>query len=203
MYLPRQFEQPDRALTLEVMRAHGFATLVSNDDQGQPFATHLPLHAFERDGRLMLAGHVARGNPHAGYLARRSAVLAMFQGPHAYMSPRVYPDLARVPTWNYIAVHAYGEVRFLEGEAAKDALLKSLIGLHEPEYAAQWRALEHDFQAKMLSAISAFEVTVERLESKFKLNQHRKEAHEAMKAAYDRGNENERALAGWMRRLGL
>lgn len=203
MYLPRQFEQPDRALTLEAMRAHGFATLVSNDDAGQPFATHLPLHAFERDGQVVLAGHVARGNPHAGFLVARPQVLAMFLGPNAYMSPRVYPDLVRVPTWNYIAVHAYGTVRMLEGELHKDALLKALIGLHEPEYAAQWRALGPDFQSKMLAGIRAFEITVERLESKFKLNQHRKEAHEAMKAAYDRGNEHERALAVWMRRLGL
>lgn len=203
MYLPRQFEQPDRALTLEVMREHGFATLVSNDDDGTPFATHLPINAYERDGQLILAGHVARGNPHARFITARPRVLAMFMGPNAYMSPRVYPDLARVPTWNYIAVHAYGEARMLDGELHKDALLKGLIGLHEPEYAAQWRALGPDFQSKMLAGISAFEITVDRLESKFKLNQHRKEAHAATKAAYAQGSADERALAQWMTRLGL
>ncbi len=207
MYLPKHFENPDSALALEVMRAHNFALLVSNDDTGAPFATHLPVIVSQRGSgastQVVIEGHVAKPNPHWRYMQARPEVMLVFQGPHAYMSPRVYPDLARVPTWNYLAVHAYGRVAFLEGEAKKDALLKGLIALHEPEYAAQWRALDAEFQSKMLSGIVAFEIKVERLEAKFKLNQHRKEAHAAMKSLYAAGTPNEQALAIWMTRLGL
>jgi transcriptional regulator len=207
MYLPRHFEQPDRALALEVMRAHSFATLVSIDDAGKPFATHLPLIVSERGqgagAKLVIEGHVAKPNPHAKYLAARAEALVMFQGPHAYLSPRVYPDLARVPTWNYLAVHAVGRARLIEDARAKDALLKGLIAIHEPEYAAQWRGLDEDFQLKMLAGIVGFEIVVDDLQAKFKLNQHRKEAHAAMKTLYANGTPNEQALAAWMTRLGL
>lgn len=207
MYLPRHFDQPDRALTLEVMRAHSFATLVSVDDAGAPFATHLPLIVSERGtgpaAQVVIEGHVAKPNPHAKYLAARPEALVMFQGPHAYLSPRVYPDLARVPTWNYLAVHAVGRARLIEDARAKDALLKGLIAIHEPEYASQWRGLDEDFQLKMLSGIVGFEIVVDDLQAKFKLNQHRKEAHATMKALYANGTPNEQALAGWMTRLGM
>ena len=207
MYLPKHFEQPDRGLVLEVMRAHSFATLVSVDDAGTPFASHLPLIVSERGegtaAQIVIEGHVAKPNPHAKYMAARPEVLVMFQGPHAYLSPSVYPDLARVPTWNYLAVHAVGRVRLIEDPRAKDALLKGLIAIHEPEYASQWRGLEEDFQLKMLSGIVGFEIVVDQLQAKFKLNQHRKEAHAKMKALYANGTPDEQALAGWMTRLGM
>ena len=207
MYLPKHFDQADRTLTLEVMRAYNFSTLIGADDAGAPFATHLPLIISERglegDRRIVLEGHVAKPNPHWKYMQARPEVLVVFQGPNAYMSPKVYPDLARVPTWNYLAVHAYGRTRFLDGFAKKDALLKGLIAIHEPEYAAQWRGLDVEFQEKMMSGIVAFEIDVTKIESKFKLNQHRKEAHPAMKERYARGTPDEQALAGWMTRLGL
>ena len=207
MYLPRHFEQPDRALTLEVMRAHSFATMICADDTGLPFATHLPVIVSERGAgdatQVVIEAHVAKPNPHWRYLEAGREALVVFLGPHAYMSPRVYPDLARVPTWNYLAVHAYGRARILDGEAKKDALLKGLIAIHEPEYAAQWRGLDAEFQGKLLSGIVAFEIAIERLEAKFKLNQHRKEAHAAMQEIYARGTPNEQALAAWMTRLGM
>ncbi len=207
MYLPKHFEQHDLALTLEVMRTHSFATMVSVDDAGAPYATHLPLIVSEVGkgdiAQIVIEGHVAKPNPHWKYLEARPDVLLMFQGPHAYMSPKVYPDIAHVPTWNYLAVHATGKARLLEGDRAKDALLKGLIAIHEPEYAAQWRGLDEEFQTKMLAGIVAFTITVEQLQPKFKLNQHRKQAHAAMKERYAKGTPNEQALAGWMARLGM
>ncbi len=207
MYLPKHFEQQDLALTLEVMRTHSFATMVSVDDAGAPYATHLPLIVSEVGkgdiAQIVIEGHVAKPNPHWKYLEARPDVLLMFQGPHAYMSPKVSPDIAHVPTWNYLAVHATGKARLLEGDRAKDALLKGLIAIHEPEYAAQWRGLDEEFQTKMLAGIVAFTITVEQLQPKFKLNQHRKQAHAAMKERYAKGTPNEQALAGWMARLGM
>ncbi len=204
MYLPPQFNAKDPAIALDLMRSHPFASLISNDDDGLPFVTHLPLVAEPREAdELVLLGHCAKPNPHWRYLQARPTAVATFLGPHAYMSPSVYPDLARVPTWNYLAVHCTVEATLIEDPAAKDALLKKLIGDHEPAYAQQWRDLGEEFQLKMLAGIVGFELRVTALQCKVKLNQHRREAHVAMRAVYGAGSPDERALATWMDRLGL
>ncbi|WP_395707120.1 FMN-binding negative transcriptional regulator [Casimicrobium huifangae] len=203
MYLPKHFESPDRALTLDVMREHSFATLTSADADGVPFATHLPVVVSDTEGTVALHFHLARANPQVAMLRDGRASMMAFLGPHAYLSPKVYPDLKRVPTWNYIAVHAYGPVEEIVEAHRKDALLKSLIALHEPPYAQQWMNLDEKFQETMLGAIAAFRMTVTRLEGKFKLNQHRKEAHATMKVGYAAGTPDEQALGHWMERLGL
>lgn len=203
MYLPSQFKSEDRQLASSLMRAYPLASLISNDDDGHPFLTHLPLHLQEQGDNFVLLGHVARGNPHWRYLQARPRVLASFLGPHAYMSPRVYPDLQRVPTWNYLAVNCTAQASIMEGDQAKDALLKQLIADHEPAYAEQWRSLGEEFAHKMLAGIVAFELRVTDWQCKLKLNQHRPEAHAAMLETYANGNENERALASWMTRMGL
>lgn len=202
MYLPKQFNQPQHAPA--IMREHPFASLVTTDDAGFPFVTHLPLKLIEEEGRpVRLLGHCARGNPLWGYLQQRPLALACFMGPQAYMSPQVYPDLQRVPTWCYLAVQARVEARLLDGSEAKDALLKQLIADHEPTYAAQWRGLPEDYTHKMLQAIVAFDLRIVDLQCSVKLNQHRPEAHAAMHDAYSGGTAQEQALAGWMKRLGL
>jgi len=202
MYLPRQFNRPEHAVAL--MRAYPLASLVATDPSGFPHLSHLPLKLQQEEGApLRLLGHCARGNPLWSYLQQRPQALASFLGPHAYMSPQVYPDLQRVPTWNYLAVQARVQARVLEGQEAKDALLKQLIADHEPAYADQWRGLPEDYTDKMLHAIVAFELTVQALDCAIKLNQHRPEAHAAMHAAYAQGNAHEQALAAWMRTLGM
>jgi transcriptional regulator len=202
MYLPQQFNHPQHAAT--IMREHPFASLISTDDTGFPFVAHLPLKLQEEGGQaIRLLGHCARGNPLASYLMQRPQALACFMGPQAYMSPKVYADQQRVPTWSYLAVQARVEARLLEGEEAKDALLKQLIADHEPAYADQWRSLPEDYTHKMLNAIHAFELRIVTLQCAVKLNQHRAEAHAAMHAAYAQGGEQEQALAGWMKKLGL
>lgn len=203
MYLPPQFRSEERAFALALMREHPLASLISNDDTGLPYVTHLPLHVEERGDALVLLGHVAKPNPHWRHLQARPQAVVTFLGPHAYMSPKVYPDLARVPTWNYLALHCTVQATLLEDPSAKDALLKKLIGDHEPAYAAQWRGLGEEFAHKMLAGIVAFELQVTELQCKLKLNQHRREAHAAMKTAYAGGNDNERSLAAWMDRLNL
>jgi transcriptional regulator len=203
MYLPPQFKAKDQAHACDLMRAHPFASLISNDDEGFPFVTHLPLHLVEEGDHLSLLGHVAKPNPHAKYLRARSQALVCFMGPYAYMSPTVYPDAMRVPTWSYLAVHCKVEVTLIEDEFGKDRLLKTLIGDHEPAYAAHWKGLPEDFQRKMLAGILGFELKVTDLQAKLKLNQHRPESHLAMHTSYAGGGDNKRALAQWMERLGM
>ena len=202
MYLPPHF-QGDRAQAAALIQEHPFASLISVDDAGLPFVTHLPLHLEQRGEQLVLLGHVARPNPHWRYLQARPQAVATFLGPHAYLSPRVYPDLARVPTWNYLAVHCTVAATLVEEPQAKDRLLKKLIGEHEPPYAEQWRGLGPEFAHKMLAGIVAFELEVTDWQCKLKLNQHRPEAHAAMRTMYAAGNQDEQALAQWMDRLAM
>lgn len=203
MYQPPQFRSTDPAIAAEAMRDNPFASLISTDGAGLPFVTHLPLHLEERDGSFFLLGHCAKANPHWRYLQERPQAVVTFLGPHAYMSPQIYPDLARVPSWTYLAVHCTVSARLIHDAAEKDGLLKKLIGDHEPAYAQQWRGLGDEFAQKMLAGIVAFELQVVDLQCKLKLNQHRPEAHARMRAIYAQGNENERQLARWMDRLGL
>jgi transcriptional regulator len=130
MYLPPQFNTKDRAHVWELVRSYPFASLISNDDQGLPYVTHLPLHLElpgdngDDDGTPVLLGHVARPNPHWRYLQSRPMAVVTFMGPHAYLSPKVYPDLVRVPTWNYLAVHCTVQATLIDDPLAKDRLLK-------------------------------------------------------------------------------
>ena len=203
MYLPPQFNGKDQAHAEQLLRTYPFASLISTDGASLPFVTQLPLHLEIRGDQWVLLGHVAKPNPHWRYLQERPLAVVTFQGPHAYLSPQVYPDLVRVPTWNYLAVHCTVQTRLVEEPEAKDALLKKLIGDHEPAYAAQWRGLGEEFAHKMLAGIVGFELEVTKLECKLKLNQHRPESHAAMRAAYAAGNEQERALGQWMDLLGM
>ena len=203
MYMPPQFDSRNAEIAAELMRDYAFASLVSNDDEGFPYVTHLPLHAERNGDGFTLWGHCAKPNAHWRYLQARPKALAVFMGPHAYMSPNVYPDLARVPTWNYLAVHCAVEARLVEDEAGKDTLLKKLIGDHEPAFAQQWIAQGEEYQRKMLAGIVGFELRVTSWQCKLKLNQHRKESHGAMRQAYASGGEDARELAQWMDRLGL
>lgn len=204
MYLPPQFNAKDRAVAAELMHANSFASLITTDDEGLPFVTHLPLVLEERgnDG-LVLWGHCAKPNAQWRHLQARPRAVVTFLGPHAYMSPSVYPDLARVPTWNYLAVHCVVQARLVEEPAEKDVLLKRLISQHEPVYAQQWRDLGEEFQLKLLAGIVGFELQVTDLQCKIKINQHRPESHVALYESYASGSPDEQALAGWMRRLGL
>ena len=211
VYLPPHFAAKDPEHAREIVTSHPFASLISNDDEGLPFVTHLPLHleppaSGEEGGEAspwVLLGHMARANPHWRYLQARPTAVVTFVGPHAYMSPRVYPDLVRVPTWNYMAVHGTVQATLIEEPLAKDRLLKKLIGDHDPAYAPQWMGLGTDYQHKMLAGIVAFELRVTRLQTKIKINQHRPESHARMREVYAAGNDHDRALGEWMDKLGL
>jgi transcriptional regulator len=99
--------------------------------------------------------------------------LIVFHGPHAYISPAHYESKQSVPTWNYIAVHAYGVPRIVD---AKEAMLDAMIAQYEPAHLQQWHEQSEKYKAGMLAGIVAFEIDVTRLEGKFKLSQNRPEA---------------------------
>jgi len=203
MYLPAQFEAKNRADAIALMRAYPLASLISVDEAGFPYVSHIPLHVQEGESELSLLGHFSRGNSHGRMMQTNPKLLVSFMGPHAYLSPRVYPDLQRVPTWNYLTVQCTVQATLLPESADKEMVLKHLIADIEPAYASQWDGLAAEYQQRMLNGIEAFKLCVEKLEFKAKLNQHRAESHAKMQLEYAQGDDNQRALAAWMLRLGL
>ena len=174
MYIPEYFRVRDHEDAIKFMRANPFAILISSTDAG-PFATHLPLfvRAEKSDEKVVLRGHVAKANPHWRYLEQQPQCLAIFHGPHSYISPSNYTVHESVPTWNYGAVHLYGDAKVFSSPEALQGVLHELIRTFEPAYAAQWASLDEVFRERMLKQIVGFEIEVTKMEAKFKLNQNR------------------------------
>ncbi len=205
MYTPKFNEVSDRALLIEAMRAYSFAVLIGPQtdpaSDASSVATHLPLVVKDEGEHGLLEGHFALANPHWKSLAGQTA-LVVFSGPHAYVSPALYTEPLSVPTWNYIAVHAYGTLSLVEDETGKGALLTGLINANEPAYAEKWLAMPAGFRRSMLAGIIGFRIPITRIEGKFKLSQNRPEAdRRSVQAAQAAGDPNQQALAAWMARL--
>ena len=172
MYIPEHFRNEDRTTALAFMRANPFAILISSTDEG-PFATHVPVVLQESPEHLTIRGHVAKANPQWRYLQNDPTCLMIFHGPHAYISPSNYDAREVVPTWNYGAVHAYGNATtFAEPEQLLN-MLHDLIPTFEAAYEQQWASLSEAYRQRLLSHIVGFEIAVTRLEAKFKLSQNR------------------------------
>jgi transcriptional regulator len=196
MYVPAHFELSDYQKAAEIIGGYNFALLVTNDGQSVQ-ASHLPFlleRGMGSKGRL--CAHMARPNPQwrdfAGMAAAGREALVIFQGPHAYVSPKFYGPGPAVPTWNYLAVHVYGYPRALE---APDAVRRSLERLVEHQEAGRddpWSLASQtdDFLSRMQRGIVAFEIEITRIEAKAKLGQNhppekRKGAAKALAASDD------------------
>jgi transcriptional regulator len=202
MYIPKHFEQTDRALLLEFISAHSFGMLISAGDSEGPMITYLPFVVAETEKGVRLDGHMAKSNPHWQQLQNSERALAVFNGPHCYVSPSLYESKQAVPTWNYTTVHAYGKLRLIHEQESKLASQYTLIAHMEPGFASQFDALDPAFRDQLLGAIVTFQIDVERLEGKFKLSQNRPSAdRQSVAAALDNGDEQAQQVAQWMRRI--
>lgn len=202
MYIPASFACSDLPRLHAFMESHSFATLITPDAGGELTASHIPL-LLDRDhgpfGRLF--GHVARANPQ--WRDATDEALAVFAGPHAYVSPRWYEAEEVVPTWNYVAVHACGPIELIDREAELRTILGRLIDKYEEGAPSPW-TLDRSGQAvdKLIGAIVGFWIPIRRLEGKWKLSQnHPPERQAKVAAALEaQEGENERAVAALMRR---
>jgi len=204
LYIPEHFVVRDHATALAFMRANPFAILVSSTDEG-PFATHLPVVIRENGNQVIIRGHVAKANPHWRYLESDPRCMVIFHGPHAYVSVSNYPARENVPTWNYAAVHAYGDARVFSVPEELLGVLHELIPMFEPAYAEQWASLSQAYRERMLSHIVGFEITVKKIEAKFKLSQNRTREEQANIIA-SLGATDDTAISGTavlMRQQGL
>lgn len=202
MYLPASFEVTDPEKLAEFIHRYSFATLMTATD-GVPFATHLPLLLRRKAGTSgVLVGHVARANPQWRQFVNDTESLAVFSGPHAYVSPSWYETELAVPTWNYLAVHAYGVPRVVEDEAWLETLLDEMVQRYETDRPRPWpNQLPADFRSNLLRSIVGFEMPIARLEGKFKLSQNRPEQDRAnvIQELSSSPNPEAHAVADWMR----
>ena len=173
MYIPKLNLMTDPQEAISFMQRYSFATLVTVHNS-VPSATHLPFVVEERDGKVVLISHMAKANPQADELLN-GKLLVVFTEPHAYISPKHYEHEKNVPTWNYIAVHAYGTATLIESPEKKAALLEQTINFYEAAYMQQWRGLPHDYKLNMMKGIVGFEIAVDELQGKKKLSQNRSE----------------------------
>jgi transcriptional regulator len=178
VYVPEHFRVRHHADATAFMRANPFAILISTTDDG-PFATHLPLFVRTEEEKVFLRGHVAKANPHWRYLEQRPQCLTIFHGAHSYVSPSNYTVRESVPTWNYAAVHLYGNARVFSLPGDLLGMLHELMNTFEPAYAEQWASLDEAFRQRMLSHIVGFEIAATKIEGKFKLSQNRSREDQA------------------------
>jgi len=201
VYVPAHFAAADRAAIARLVHDHPFATLITPAG-GEPLVTHLPLlHVADREPHGTLLGHFARANPHAAATASES--IAVFHGPHAYVSPSWYADpAAAVPTWNYAVVHAHGTLEPIEDPEATRAILDAMIRRFEAARPAPWApGLSRARMDAMIAAIVAFRLPVRRIDAKFKLSQNRSRIDRERVAAAlaGEGHPDATATAAWMR----
>ncbi|MGH8355844.1 MAG: FMN-binding negative transcriptional regulator [Pseudomonas sp.] len=206
MYVPPAFREEDLSKLHAQIQQTPLAILVSQGERGLE-ASHLPLlFSPEQGERGTLHGHFARANPHWRTLAAGAEALVIFPGAEGYVSPGYYPSKAehgkQVPTWNYIAVHAYGRAEVYDEPARLRQLVSRLSERHERGRAQPWSVDQApaEYLDAMLRAIVGFALPIERLEGKWKLSQN-KDARDfagvrAGLAASSRASE--RDLAGQM-----
>ena len=203
LYTPAHFADADRAASARLMHDHPFATLLTPATP-EPFVSHLPLllhAACEPHGTLV--GHFARANPHWQNAAGVESI-AIFHGPHAYVSPSWYVEPAKaVPTWNYATVHAHGALEVIADAAGARAVLDTLVQRFEGSRPSPWTfAMPERQRDALVGAIVAFRMRIRRLDVKFKLSQNRPAADRVrVAAALDaEGYADATAMAEWMRR---
>ncbi|MCG8467237.1 MAG: FMN-binding negative transcriptional regulator [Gemmatimonadetes bacterium] len=179
MWIPRTFRETDPSVLHGLIEANSFGTLFSRDDS-DPWATHLPFMIDrERGEHGTLIAHMARANPHWKTWTGQTRVLAVFQGPHAYISPAWYEDQVTVPTWNYAVVHAYGTPRLIEEPQELRPIVERLTRLHEGDESPWDLERAEPVMETELKAIVGFEIPIDRLEGKFKFNQNRSREDQA------------------------
>ena len=202
MYIPSSFRIDDVQQLTAFVRRHSFATLVTHDGQ-HAHATHLPMllsGQAEVGGRVRF--HLARVNPQWQHLAHADETLCIFSGPHTYVSPSLYAPGPNVPTWNYTAVHIYGQPRIVDQLDQLDAMLTELVDFYESMRPQPWiDSNPRDYRQQLLRAIVGVDITISRVEGKFKLNQNRMhEVPNVIEGLSSSDNADDQAVAAFMRR---
>jgi transcriptional regulator len=168
MYIPKHFKMDNDEVMYDFIEKNSFATLFSQHN-GEPYATHLPLLLNKEEG--FLYGHFARQNQQWKDIANQE-VLVIFQGPHCYISPSWYETNQAVPTWNYVAIHVYGQLEIVEDEQEVFESLSDMVNKYEkPDSSYQLKDVDSGFIKGMSKGIVGFKIQIRKIEGKAKLSQ--------------------------------
>jgi transcriptional regulator len=194
MYVPAHFQQTNIGQLWDFIDEHAFGALLTVVE-GRPTVSHLPFLTDRTAG--LLHCHVARANPQWQQVSAAAQVLAIFAGPHGYVSPTWYAERGGVPTWNYAVVHAHGEAVCVDDAEHTRKHVEALAAKYERGREAPWVP---DYDVRRLSGIVGIEIRVGRLEGKFKLSQNRSAADRAAVVAHLQasGGDEDAALARLM-----
>lgn len=202
LYIPRYYRIDDREKVAALLSQNPFGLMVAYDNS-RPIAVHIPFEFSERENRLVLEGHVSRGNPIWRVAPSNPEVLVVFQGPHTYISPSWYRD-PNVPTWNYLAVHLYGACRVMT-QPELETFLERLVERYEAgrANARTWNTLPPDFRQKEMRGIVGLTVTVERIDAAAKMSQNRNDEdfHHIVESLDGSASQSDRDVGGVMRSI--
>lgn len=200
MYNLPYYKEKDAAIVLAFMKKYSFAMLMGVDADQKPVATQIPFLFVEREGQLYLRGHIMKGNDHHKAFENNKNVLAVFTGPHTYVSASWYSNRQQASTWNYMSVHAGGEICFL-GEKELLETLDDTTSYYEnnPSSPSLYKELPEDYVMRLTKAIVAFEIKVISLDHVFKLSQNRdKQSFENILDKLQGGDADAQAVAAEM-----
>lgn len=199
MYIPKQYRM-NHDEAVQFMKSNPFALLITVDEH-RPLATHIPLEIREAEGKIYATGHIAYGNMQKKTLDNNCNVLLIFQGPHAYISSSWY-ECEEVPTWDYLAVHAYGTARILTKEELKSAL-DSMLTHYEShrENGRLWDTFNPELLESEMKGIVGFEIEITSIQAAAKMSQNRNNTdYKSIVAELEKSNEQgDRQVAQWMR----
>lgn len=201
MYIPRHFAETNEEKLVAFMREFNFATLITAEND-VPFATHLPFIIEKRDNKIYLQAHLAKANPHWQQFENKE-VLVIFTEPHAYVSPMLYEKIENVPTWNYIAVHAYGRLKTFPQVENLKLLEKQVEAFDKTYFETNWQQISTEYKTNLAKGVVAFEIEVTDLQGKKKLNQNKtgKDAQNVIEALEKSENEQEKLIAKYMKEV--
>ena len=176
MYSLPHFIEPDHDKVIQFVKDNPFAFLTGCDSNHRPVVTQVPVFIDEKEGKLFLSGHIMRNTDHHRAFQQNDNVLAVFTGPHTFVSASWYTDKKQGGSWNYMSVHARGKMSLLDEKALVEVLRRTTNHFeNNPHSGANFEDLSQEYVDKMIKAIVAFEIEVEKLDHVFKLSQNRDE----------------------------
>jgi transcriptional regulator len=202
MYNLPYFKEEDQTVVLEFMRSHPFVFLTGCDEDNKPVATQIPVFIDEREGKLFLSGHMMKHTDHHKAFLHNNNILAVFTGPHTYVSASLYTDPQQASTWNYMSVHVKGLLSF-QGEQDLLNILQRTTNHFEnnSDSPSLFEKLPTEYVQKMVKAIVAFEIEVTSIDNVFKLSQNRdKESFHSIINDLQRSDDNSRQIAAEMQK---
>jgi len=200
MYIPDDNQMNNQAEIVDFMKRFSFALIITSKD-AVPTATHLPFLVRVEDDEIVLTSHFAKENPQWKDLENNTALI-VFSEPHAYISPKLYDKTLNVPTWNYLAVHAYGKSKIISESHAVMAVLNATVANYEMGYKAQWEGLPEQYKVNMAKGIVAFDIVITDLQAKKKISQNKTEAeqHRIIDSLSKSEDSNANLIAEYMRK---